>query len=134
MRREMTALYSLVRYVEDLDRGEPVNVGALLWSEGQTFRKFVERDVLGDADVVRRFDELLGYLIEHDDRGDTEPRAASRDEPLIFALARRRFPHFEISEPRQVKPREEPRELLDDLVDQLVQEPARSHRFALFRR
>ena len=133
MEGKMTALYSLVRYVEDLDRGEPVNVGALLWSEGQTYRKFVDREVLGETDVVRRFDELLGYLIENDDRGGESEDSGEAAEPLIFALARRRFPHFEISEPRSVSQREEPRELLDDLVDQLVQEPTRTHRLAFWR-
>jgi hypothetical protein len=129
----MTAFYSLVRYVEDLDRGETLNVGALLWSDGQTFRKFVDREALTDPEVVRRFDELLGYLIENDDRGATPPQPDASDEPLIFALARRRFPHFEISEPRTVEPRAEPRDLLDDLVAQLVNEPSRTSRLAFWR-
>jgi hypothetical protein len=127
----MTALYSVVKYVDDVERGETVNVGALLWSDGQTYRKFVERESVPNQDTIRRFDELLAYIVEHDDRGDTEP--SSSEEPLLFSLSRRRFPHFEITAPRPVEVREEPPVTLDSLVSELVDEPSRSHSLAFWR-
>ena len=129
MGREMTALYSLVRYVEDLDRGEPINVGALVWADGQLLKKFVDqREGVSDFDVVRRFDELLGYLAEHDDRGGTD--AGDRNEPFLFTLSRRRFPHFEITAPRQFNGDEPPEAVLDRLVGDQVEEPS-TKRFAV---
>jgi hypothetical protein len=129
MGRQMTALYSLVRYVEDLDRGEPINVGALVWADGQLLKKFVDqREGVSDFEVVRRFDELLGYLVEHNDRGGTD--AGDRDEPFLFPLSRRRFPHFEITAPRQLNGDEAPEEVLARLVGDLVEEPS-GKRFAL---
>jgi Protein of unknown function (DUF3037) len=125
----MTALYSLVRYVEDLDRDEPINVGVLVWADGQLLRKFVDqREGVSDFEVVRRFDELLGYLVEHDDRGGTD--AGDRNEPFLFPLSRRRFPHFEITAPRQFNGDEPPEAVLDRLVGDLVEEPS-SKRFAV---
>jgi hypothetical protein len=129
MGRRMTVLYSLVRYVEDLDRDEPINVGALMWADGRLRRKFVDhREGVSDFDVVRRFDELLGYLTEHDDRGGTD--AGDPDEPLLFSLSRRRFPHFEITAPRQLNGDEPPEAALERLVGDLVEDPS-SKRFAL---
>jgi hypothetical protein len=127
----MARLYSLVRYVEDVGRHEPVNVGALLWVDGRTLRKFVEREAINDHEKVRRFDELLGYLVENNDRGETEP-GGDEDEPLLYSLARRRFPHFEITEPRPVDAAGDPEPLLDSLVSELVEDPART-RLAFWR-
>jgi hypothetical protein len=73
-----------------------------------------------DPERIRRFDELIGYLVEHDDRGGTDD-LGHEDEPFLATLARRRFPHFEITQPRVIDDRGENAEVvLQRLVGQFV--------------
>jgi hypothetical protein len=96
------ALYSLVQYVEHLERDEGVNVGVLLEAHGHVLKRFVQRSALnGKSEIVDRFEHLFERIIEEGDRGLTED-ADTLDKPFIWALSQRRFPHFRITEPRQI--------------------------------
>ena len=93
------AFYALMRFVPDLERGEPINVGALAGSNDQLVVRIAgESNVLAEVDIVRRFAELLNYLIdaERDDAGQLDVQG------FLHRLAYRRFSHFSITEPRQV--------------------------------
>jgi hypothetical protein len=118
--------YSLVRYIDDLDRGETINVGTLLEVEGHIYRKFVDRDALnGEREVVHRFDAVLEDLLSRDELVDSEGTPAKG----LAALGQRRFPKFAITEPRQIVVSEDPMVLLDRLSERLVAEhpvPARA--------
>ena len=113
--------YSIVRYVEDVERGEPLNVGVILEVNGDTLPRRVDREQLGQAnESVGRFFDLLDRLIEE---GETRDPEETDDAPTILAyLSRRRFPHFEITEPRQVMVDRDPRESLEELSTRLAAE------------
>src|SRR4051812_11136931 len=100
--------YSIVRYVEDIERGEALNVGVLLEVEGTVLGSFTERESLRDPGVVRRFAETLGVI-------QSEGREATLDE-----LVARRFGHFRLSSPRAVVIDDDPQRTLERLVDRLV--------------
>jgi hypothetical protein len=91
------AFYALVRFVRDLDRQEPVNVGVVV-TRGAEIQAHFAIDRVDDesAEVIRRFEELLRHLI------DERERQGEMDGPAFLAeLAFRRFSHFQITEPRQ---------------------------------
>jgi hypothetical protein len=116
------AFYSLVRYVEDTERGETLNVGTLLQVDDRIYKKFVEREKTnGGSHPVHRFETVLDDLLRQGISGDSEDPDASGLPPLA-ALARRRFPHFEVSEPRQIVLDADPDAILDRLSHRLVEE------------
>jgi DUF3037 family protein len=110
--------YSLVRYVEDVERGEGKNVGVLLSVDEETVPKFLDRDDLRELnEVVRRFAGLVDHIIE------TETQETDEVHGLLRELSTRRFPHFEITEPRLIRIDTGVAEILDDLARRLVDEP-----------
>jgi hypothetical protein len=94
------AFYGLVRFIPDLERQEPVNVGFIVAHDAEIRTHLVpDRIDNGSADIVRRFEGLLRHLIEEEQRS----AGGLNDGPAFLAqLAFRRFSHFEIGEPRQV--------------------------------
>ncbi len=110
--------YSLVRYIRDLERGETINVGTLLEVDGHIYKKFVER-LNGEAEIVRRFENTLDGIVE----ASFEDGEAAQRETILEMLAERRFPHFAISEPRQIVIESQPESLLEDLAQRLVSDP-----------
>jgi hypothetical protein len=116
--------YSLIRYVEDSERGETVNVGTLLQVDERVYKKFVDRErTNGGSDVVHRFESTLDELLQGGISADSEDPDA-RELPPLATLARRRFPHFEVSEPRQIVVDQDPDSVLERLSRRLVEEPA----------
>lgn len=114
--------YSLVRYIDDLDRGETINVGTLLEVHGRVFMRFVERDQLESKNSsVRRFEELLQEVFR---TSAVDPEANAEVSPLT-ALADRRFPHFALTAPRQVQV-DDPESTIETLTRRLVDEPVAS--------
>jgi Protein of unknown function (DUF3037) len=111
-----TGSYSIIRFIEDLERREPLNVGVLIAGSGGICTRFEERDDLGSTqDVVDRFRELVDHLITREVSGK------GRD-PVEFLneLAARRFSHFEISEPNLIEVHEDPGATLEELAQRLV--------------
>jgi hypothetical protein len=112
--------YSIIRFVEDLDREEPLNVGAVIEVEGDVRVRFVDRPALnGSRDVIQRFEETLVHLLDANVTDPEAPAAASRLE----ALALRRFPHFAFSAPRTIMV-DDVDEALYGVTHRLVEEPA----------
>jgi hypothetical protein len=115
--------YSIVRYVEDVERGEPLNVGVILEVNGDTLPRRVDREQLGGpaSESIGRFFDLLGRLIEDDLTQDVEDEG---EPPTKLAgLSQRRFPHFQITEPRQIVVEGDPQQSLEDLSSRLAAEP-----------
>jgi len=120
------ASYSVVRFIPDLERREPVNVGVLLVNADDVAIKFVDRPELGDGqEAVARYEGLLRHLLEEKRSEDVDSFDA-----FIFVsdLASRRFSHFEITEPREVAPVGEPQSLIEELAERIVQ-PAATQSF-----
>jgi hypothetical protein len=115
------AYYSVVQYIAEPHRCETINVGALIEFNGAIEMKFVvDRPQLnGAADLVRRFERTLEQLIAEGSLSDVEAPGASG----LWALSRRRFPHFAFTDPRPVALSASPSELLGDLASRLVDEP-----------
>jgi hypothetical protein len=110
-----SALYAVVRFIEDLDRREPKNVGVVLASAAGIVPRFVERDDLGaQNEVVQRFEGLLDHIIRESMRGGADPFAVLTD------IASRRFSHFEIDEPKPTTVDDAPEAMLGRLTDRLV--------------
>jgi hypothetical protein len=108
----LQARYSIVRYVEDIERGETINVGILLESgDGMVIGRFVDRESLSDPGVVRRFRGTIEIVLR-------EGREASLDD-----LAARQFGHFRLTEPRAVVVEDDPPAALESLVNRLVAAP-----------
>jgi hypothetical protein len=84
--------FAVVRYVADVERNEPLNVGVLLTTPTAFRTRFVRRDEVHDWSVVERFSGLLQHELD----------TAETPTDVLRDLATRRFPGFEISEPRQV--------------------------------
>jgi hypothetical protein len=115
------AFYSIVRYIEDLDRQEPLNVGVLVASSVGVHRRFVEREV-EERDVVQRFGELIEHLVQEHARIGTE---ASSD--FLRDLAQRRFSHFDITEPRQIRVDDNPDATAERVARSLADAPASAY-------
>jgi Protein of unknown function (DUF3037) len=108
--------YSVVQYIEDLERGEALNVGVLLAGSGGICARFEEREELrASQEVVDRFSELVNHLIAQ------EVTCTGRD-PVDFLseLAARRFSHFGISTPRLIELDDDPGATLEQLAQRLV--------------
>jgi len=90
--------YSLVQYVENIERGEPLNVGVIVTSSGSVEWAFSERPELDDPGIVHRFAETIAYVFGHE--LSVEPQA---EQVALHELANRRFSHFVITEPRRVE-------------------------------
>jgi hypothetical protein len=116
--------YSVVRFIEDVERREPLNVGVVLIFGGRVVQRFVEREELGEnTDAVRRFAALLEHLFE-----ETAEERGSADA-LLEELVYRRFGQFELTPPRIVEAAHARTErVLDDLVERLVASPVNSAR------
>jgi hypothetical protein len=114
------ALYSLVQYVEDVERGETLNVGALMEINGAVLKQFVERAALnGRSDVVHRFEALIDQFV--DEHGQVPEEEGTRS--LLDALSKRRFPHFRITKPRQIMVDiDAPEDALRDICERLVKD------------
>lgn len=112
--------YSVVQYLQDPERREAINVGALLETSGHIKLEFVERPQLnGVRDAVRRFERTLQRLIEEGAVADTE---TSGVEEGLRGLTVRRFPHFSFTEPRPVAlGAAGPDEVLHDLATGLAE-------------
>ena len=104
------SFFALVRYIPDAERNEPVNVGVLLATTNGFTSRFVARDDVDDWSIVERFSGLLEYELSK----AAEPSAELR------GLAARRFPNFEVSEPRQIAAAEDLDITVDDLAFRLV--------------
>jgi DUF3037 family protein len=117
--------YSIVRYVDDVERGETVNVGVLLEADDNVLLRFLPReDLRARNDAVTRFAGLLETLIERREFKDAQE---SGEASPLAALSHRRFPHFEITEPRQIALNgDTAAAIADDLVRRLASDPAMS--------
>lgn len=104
------SFFALVRYIPDAERDEPVNVGVLLATTNGFTSRFIARDDVDDWSIVERFSGLLKYELSK----AAEPSSELRD------LAVRRFPNFEVSEPRQIAAVEDLEVTVDDLALRLV--------------
>lgn len=83
-------LYSVVQFLPDPVRKEPINVGVIAAApEGLTVR-FADREE-ADRESVHRFEELLNYL--------WESSASLSPDDWLREVASRRFPQFVISQP-----------------------------------
>ena len=95
----------------------------LLQIDERVYKKFVDRErTNGGSQVVHRFESVLDELLQGGISADSEDPDA-RELPPLAALARRRFPHFEVSEPRQIV-NHDPDSVLERLSRRLVEEPA----------
>ena len=118
--------YSIIRFVEDLDRDEPLNVGAVIEVDGDVRARFVDRPALnGSRDAIHRFEDTLAHLLEADTKDPEAPEVASRLE----ALTLRRFPHFTFSAPRTIMV-DDVDEALYAVTHRLVEEPVHHGAFA----
>jgi Protein of unknown function (DUF3037) len=110
-----SGLYTIVRFVEDLERREPKNVGVLVAGPAGLLARVVGRDDLGHHnEVVQRFEGLLQHIIHERTRAGVAP------EDLLKELASRRFSHFEIERPRPITLDDEPDAFLTQLVERVV--------------
>jgi DUF3037 family protein len=118
--------YSLVRYVPDVERGETVNVGTILEYNGAVLMKFPggRERVNGQAEAIRRFETTLERIRDEGSWQDDSEADVPRERGMLASLAHRRFPHFQITEPRQVTIDGSPEDVLDGLSRKLVDEPA----------
>ncbi len=117
------AYYSVVQYIADLERREALNVGALLEFDDTIEMRFVlDRPQLnGAAETVRRFESTLRQLVAD---GSLEDSETSPEREGLRALAVRRFPHFALTEPRPVALNRGAAEVLEELAERVVDEPA----------
>ena len=121
--------YSVIRYISDLERQEPLNVGLLLGWEGRIYARFVDREDVEEPAVIQRFNELIDHLL-------AEERAASaagliNGEAFLGDLAERRFSHFDVTRPRVVDVMGDADGAATELSRRLV-ETTTSSRSALF--
>ena len=109
------AWYTVVRFVEDLVRQEPRNVGVLLAGRGTVLLGFADREDLAEHQaMIGRFRELLDEIVSRGLTAETEP------VEILRGLASRRFSHFNLTDPRGVGIDEEPDELLERLMNSLA--------------
>jgi hypothetical protein len=110
-----SGLYTIVKFIEDLERREPKNVGVVVAGPAGLVARVVERDDLREHnEAVRRFEGLLQHIIHESTRAGAEP------EDVLNDLASRRFSHFEIESPRPVIVDDEPDAFLSRLVERVV--------------
>jgi hypothetical protein len=120
------AVYVIVKYVDDLERNEPLNVGALLGTQSGIWHKFVDReDQRVNAQAVQRFEELVRDLAGREARGDTGYMDGSG---FLLELADRSFSHFLMTEPRQVTIKGDPEEALASICQRLVMDALATRR------
>jgi hypothetical protein len=111
------AVYVVIKYLDDLERAEPLNVGVLLGSEHGIGRRFADRgDERIDAPAVRRFEGLIESLIAAEEPG----KQGIDGVGFLNELADRSFSHFLITRPRQVALHNDPETTLALLCDRLV--------------
>jgi hypothetical protein len=111
------AVYVVVKYVDDLERQEPLNVGAVLGTSRGIWPRFIDREHQRvDTAAVQRFEELIRDLArrETDDDGPIDGPGFLRE------LADRSFSHFQVTEPRQVMVSDDPETALEGLCQRLV--------------
>lgn len=90
--------YSVVCYVSDVIRRQPINVGVIVTYDGSAEWSFAQRDDLEDPGIVQRFGETIRYIFETE-----APVAPGGERVVLDELAHRRFGQFAISEPRPVE-------------------------------
>lgn len=89
--------YSVVQYVDQVGRREPINVGVVVTCQGRVETAFSERPEVEEPAVVQRFAETLDYIFEHE-----LPLSPGRERASLDELAHRRFSRFSVSDPRPV--------------------------------
>jgi hypothetical protein len=117
--------YSVVQYVQAIDRQEAKNVGLIIAGNGDVEISFVDHPEVDDPGMLRRFEETLEYILEHEIR--LMPGSESR---ALDELAHRRFSYFRVLEPRRVELVENLAVARDTLTASLLTE-AQSSRFSL---
>jgi hypothetical protein len=90
--------YSIVQFIEAIDRQEGKNVGLIIASDGEVEISFVDHPDVDDGGMLRRFEETLDYVFAHELRLTPGAERGALDE-----LAHRRFSHFRVLEPRRVE-------------------------------
>lgn len=121
--------YSVIRYIPDLERHEPINVGLLLGWEGRIYARFVDREDVEEPAVVQRFSDLIDHLIAQE-RATSSAQLVD-GEAFLRDLAERRFSHFDVTDPRVVDAIEDGDGVATELSRRLV-ETTTSSRSALF--
>jgi hypothetical protein len=123
-------VYCIVKFVPDLERQEPINVGVILANDNGIWHRFVDRpDAIGDPGAVRRFDELVGHLIDQELSRPGATRVDGRG--FLLELSDRSFSHFLLTEPRAIDDHGEAEETLLALAERLAAAPAgASHLFS----
>ena len=121
--------YSVVRFIPDLQRQEPINVGLLLGWEGRIYARFVDREDVEEPAVIQRFSELVDHLIA-EERGTSAAHIVD-GEAFLRELAERRFSHFDVTDPRVVEVVDDADGAANELSRRLV-ENTTSTRSALF--
>ncbi len=112
--------YAVIRYIPDLQRQEPTNIGVLAGGQGDVVVGLSEMvEPHPDAEAIRRFAELLRYLVDEARRQTSGGLDANA---FLGELAFRRFSHFSITEPRQASTQESPQEILPALLREFVDE------------
>jgi hypothetical protein len=122
-------LYSVIRYIPDLERQEPINVGLLLAFQGHVYARFVDRDEVEEPAAVQRFSELVDHLVAQERAASSAHRIDS--ESFLESLAQRRFSHFDITDPRLVQVEDDGDAAASELSRRLV-ETTTSSSSALF--
>lgn len=90
-----SGFYSVVKYVPDVIRREPVNVGVVVADDDAGVHvRFTDAPQIPDPGVALRFESLLNHIAEKE-------RPANA-ELFLTQLAHRRFSHFEVTVPAQV--------------------------------
>jgi Protein of unknown function (DUF3037) len=113
------AVYVVIKYVDDLERQEALNVGIVLGTGGELLAKFADRDDRRvDAGAVRRFEELITDLIAREVQSTKEGQLDATG--FLHELADRAFSHFVITQPRQITLAGDPEGLVVSLGQRLV--------------
>lgn len=112
--------YAVIRYITDLERQEPTNIGVLAGQRGDVVVALSDAvEPHPNADVMHRFAELLQYLV---DEARREASGGLDADAFLSELAFRRFSHFSITEPRQTTAYGSPQKLVPALLRELVGE------------
>jgi hypothetical protein len=117
--------YSIVQFIPAIDRQEGKNVGLVIAGNGEVELSFIDHPDVEDSGMLRRFEETLGYILEHEVR--ITPGAEHR---VLDELAHRRFSYFRILEPCRVDLSDSLATTRSALTASLL-EPSQSSRFTV---
>jgi hypothetical protein len=117
--------YSIVQFVEAVDRQEGKNVGLIVAGDGEVEISFAEHPDVEDTGMLQRFEETLRYIFNSEVRvtAGTEHRA-------LDELAHRRFSYFRVLEPRRVELSDGLASTCDALTSSIL-EPSHTSRFTV---